>query len=44
MGSIPKDIGMLKNLIELNLSTNQFAGPIPSEIGDMAKITKIHKS
>ena len=43
MGSIPKDIGMLKNLIELNLSYNQLAGPIPSEIGDLAKITKMYK-
>lgn len=43
MGSIPKDIGMLKNLIELNLSSNQLAGPIPIEIGDMEKITKMYK-
>lgn len=42
MGSIPKGIGMLHNLIELNLSSNQLAGPIPSEIGDMAKITKMY--
>uniref|UniRef100_A0A0A9DGX0 Protein kinase domain-containing protein n=1 Tax=Arundo donax TaxID=35708 RepID=A0A0A9DGX0_ARUDO len=41
MGSIPKEIGMLKNLTELDLGTNQLVGPIPSEIGDMAKITKI---
>jgi hypothetical protein len=43
MGSIPRDIGKLKNLMELNLSTNQLAGPIPSEIGDMTKITKMYK-
>ncbi|OEL31544.1 putative LRR receptor-like serine/threonine-protein kinase [Dichanthelium oligosanthes] len=42
MGSIPKEIGKLKNLMELNLSTNQLAGPIPSEIGDMPKITKMY--
>jgi hypothetical protein len=41
MGSIPKDTGKLKNLIELNLSSNQLAGPIPSEIGDMPNIAKI---
>ncbi|TVT98052.1 hypothetical protein EJB05_56685 [Eragrostis curvula] len=40
-GSIPKEIGMLKNLTELNLGTNQLTGPIPSEIGDMQKIIKI---
>ena len=43
MGSIPKDFGKLKNLIELNLSSNQLAGPIPSEIGDMPKIAKMYK-
>lgn len=42
MGSIPKEISMLKNLTELNLSTNQLTGPIPREIGDMTKIKKMY--
>jgi Leucine-rich repeat (LRR) protein len=42
VGSVPKEIGMLKNLTELNLGANKLTGPIPSEIGDMTKITKIY--
>jgi hypothetical protein len=42
MGSIPKEIGILNNLTELNLGTNQLTGPIPSEIGDMIKIIKMY--
>ncbi|XP_015691317.1 probable LRR receptor-like serine/threonine-protein kinase At1g63430 isoform X2 [Oryza brachyantha] len=41
MGSIPKGIGKLRNLIVLDLSINQLVGSIPSEIGDMPKMLKI---
>lgn len=42
MGTIPKEIGMLKNLTDLNLGTNQLTGPIPSEISGMTKIKKMY--
>jgi hypothetical protein len=39
VGSIPKEIGKLQNVTVLNLSTNQLVGPIPSETGNMRKIS-----
>ena len=34
IGSIPKEIGLLKNLKVLDLGMNQISGPIPHEIGN----------
>lgn len=41
LGTIPKQIGMLKNLTVLNLSMNRFTGPIPVELGDLVSVTKM---
>ncbi len=41
-GSIPPEIGLLKNLQELDLSDNSIIGPIPSEIGLMPYLQFLH--
>jgi hypothetical protein len=41
MGTIPKQIGMLKNLRVLDLSVNRLTGPIPVELGDLSGIEKM---
>lgn len=41
IGTIPKEIGLLKNLTVLDLGVNQLTGPIPPEIGKLASITKM---
>ncbi|KAJ3062217.1 hypothetical protein HDU98_001899 [Podochytrium sp. JEL0797] len=35
-GVIPPELGLLKNLLLLVLNSNQFTGPLPSEIGNLA--------
>ena len=37
-GEIPKEIGKLINLQELNLSNNQLTGEIPKEIGKLTNL------
>ena len=37
-GSIPKELGNLKNLLELNMSHNRFTGSIPSTLGLIKKL------
>uniref|UniRef100_A0A2N9I3P3 non-specific serine/threonine protein kinase n=1 Tax=Fagus sylvatica TaxID=28930 RepID=A0A2N9I3P3_FAGSY len=37
-GSIPKELGNLKNLLELDLGYNKFTGPIPSSLVDLTKL------
>ncbi len=37
-GSIPKEIGLLKNLKELTLFGNFFFGKIPQEIASLKKL------
>ena len=39
LGTIPKDIGKLKNLKILDLGNNHLMGPIPAEIGSLSSIT-----
>ncbi|XP_019171164.1 PREDICTED: probable LRR receptor-like serine/threonine-protein kinase At1g63430 isoform X2 [Ipomoea nil] len=41
-GTIPREIGLLKSLIVLDLSNNRFSGPIPREIGDLQNVEKIN--
>lgn len=41
IGTIPKEIGMLKSLKVLDLGSNQLTGPIPSEIGNLSSIVKM---
>jgi LRR receptor-like serine/threonine-protein kinase ERECTA len=33
MGTIPIEIGMMRNLVELNIANTNLAGKIPKEIG-----------
>ncbi|XP_073106395.1 probable LRR receptor-like serine/threonine-protein kinase At1g63430 isoform X2 [Elaeis guineensis] len=42
VGTIPKQIGMLKSLTVLDLSLNRLKGSIPPELGDLTSITKIN--
>ncbi|KAG5573149.1 hypothetical protein H5410_062915 [Solanum commersonii] len=42
IGTIPKEIGLLKNLKVLDLGSNQLAGPIPLELGNLSNIIKIN--
>lgn len=41
IGTIPKEIGLLKNLKVLDLGSNQLAGPIPLELGNLSNIIKM---
>lgn len=41
IGTIPKEIGMLKNLRVLDLGSNQLTGTIPPEIGNLSSIVKM---
>ncbi|KAG0528849.1 hypothetical protein BDA96_05G048000 [Sorghum bicolor] len=38
-GLIPVELGMLTNLIELDLSKNHFTGPVPPTAGNMTSLT-----
>ncbi|KAK6137618.1 hypothetical protein DH2020_028644 [Rehmannia glutinosa] len=40
--TIPKEIGLLKNLKVLDLGSNKLTGPIPPEIGNLTSIEKIN--
>ncbi|XP_027069575.2 uncharacterized protein [Coffea arabica] len=40
-GSLPEEIGQLKSLIELKLSSNQFYGSIPPTLGHLSKLTSL---
>ncbi|CAA0842221.1 Probable LRR receptor-like serine/threonine-protein kinase [Striga hermonthica] len=42
IGTIPKEIGLLKNLKVLDFGSNQLTGPIPPEIGNLTGIQKIN--
>lgn len=41
IGTIPKEIGLLKSLKVLDLGVNQLTGPIPSELGNLTTIMKM---
>lgn len=41
IGTIPKEIGLLKDLRVLDLGANQLSGPIPPEIGNLNSIIKM---
>ena len=43
-GSIPKEFGNFKNLLELNLSNNKFTGPIPSTLGLLTNLSNLNLS
>ena len=38
-GNIPKEIGRLNNLVELQLEENNFNGSLPEEIENMTQLT-----
>ncbi|MBW2731650.1 MAG: hypothetical protein JRH20_04610 [Deltaproteobacteria bacterium] len=40
-GSIPPEIGQLKNLQDLQLHRNEFIGSIPSELGQLSKLKNL---
>jgi Leucine-rich repeat (LRR) protein len=40
-GSIPAELGQLKNLIELSLYENNLTGEIPKELGQLASLTHL---
>lgn len=41
IGSIPKELGMLKSLKVLDLGVNQLTGPIPPEIASINGVTRM---
>ena len=41
-GSIPKELGNLKSLINLALSTNNLLGPIPASLGNLSNLTHLY--
>ncbi|KAK9930563.1 hypothetical protein M0R45_027598 [Rubus argutus] len=41
-GTIPKEIGNLKSLVNLSLSQNQLNGSIPASLGDLTTLTKLY--
>lgn len=41
IGTIPREIGLLKNLKVLDLGSNQLTGPIPLELGNLSNIMKM---
>jgi Leucine-rich repeat (LRR) protein len=41
-GGIPKEIGDLTNLTELDLSNNQLTGYIPSQLGNLTNLTNLY--
>ncbi|KAJ6805421.1 LRR receptor-like serine/threonine-protein kinase GSO2 [Iris pallida] len=43
-GSIPTQLGLLKNLNVLALQSNRFAGAIPASLGDLTQLTRIDLS
>jgi len=43
-GTIPKEMGLLKNLKSIDLSSNQLKGPIPREIGKLKDLEEINLS
>jgi hypothetical protein len=44
MGSIPSELGLLKQLTWLGLSHNELTGSIPSELGLLNQLTTLHLS
>ncbi|GLU15105.1 hypothetical protein SLE2022_316300 [Rubroshorea leprosula] len=40
-GPIPKEIGNISTLIELNVEINQLSGALPSELGNLASIERL---
>jgi len=41
IGTIPKEIGLLKNLKVLDLGANKLSGAIPHELGNLTSIVKM---
>ncbi|KAK9224600.1 hypothetical protein WN943_009635 [Citrus x changshan-huyou] len=44
IGTIPPEIGNLKNLIELNVGSNSLIGPIPSALGSLTNLSNLDLS
>lgn len=43
-GSLPSEIGLLPNLLRLNLSVNMLTGSVPSEIALLTQLTLLDLS
>jgi Leucine-rich repeat (LRR) protein len=41
-GSIPSEVGNLKDLLEIDLSQNHLSGPIPIELGKLAQLQVLY--
>ena len=41
VGTVPKELGYLKNLRVLDIGMNQLTGPIPPEFGNLTKVMKM---
>jgi len=40
-GPIPREIGNLVNMMDINLADNALSGPLPREIGNLSKLTRL---
>ena len=41
IGSIPEEVGLLSDLVDLSIASNQLNGTLPSQIGRLHKLTRI---
>ena len=42
VGTIPKELGDLSNLVYMHLGQNELSGTIPKEIGNLTKLSQMH--